>query len=77
MYGKFWFDSDIFVRNLDANVELRKLSLGPVFFFFFFFSFFYQVLSSAFDFSIGKIFSKAKNSSCELYKVRDVNKIWK
>ena len=35
----------------------------------------WTVLSSAFDFSIGKIFSKAKNSSCELYKVRDVNKI--
>ena len=51
--------------------------LGPVFFFFFFFSLFYQLLSSAFDFSIGKIFSKAKNSSCELYKVRDVNKIWR
>ena len=37
----------------------------------------WTVLSSAFDFSIGKIFSKAKNSSCKLYKVRDVNKIWK
>ena len=37
----------------------------------------WTVLSSAFDFSIGKIFSNAKNSSCELYKVRDVNKIWK
>ena len=24
MYGKFWFDSDFFVWNLDASVELRQ-----------------------------------------------------
>ena len=24
MYGKFWFDGDFFVRNLDASLELRQ-----------------------------------------------------
>ena len=24
MYGKFWFDGDFFVQNLDASTELRK-----------------------------------------------------
>ena len=24
MYGKFWFDGDFFVRNLDPSVELRQ-----------------------------------------------------
>ena len=33
MYEKFWFDSDFFVRNLDASLELQSLSQGDVFLF--------------------------------------------
>ena len=53
MYGKFWFDDDFFVRNMDASVEL-----------FFFFFFFYQGLSSAFDFLTSKDFSMGKELPC-------------
>ena len=69
MYGKLWFDSNFFVRNLDASVKLRwyKLLSQRNFFslldrvvsflsslgFFFFFS---QGLSSAYDFSLSKDF---------------------
>ena len=49
MYGKFWFDDDFFVRNMDASVEL-----------FFFFFFFYEGISSAFDFSMSIGFSVSK-----------------
>ena len=49
MYGKFCFDDDFFVRNMDASVEL-----------FFFFFFFYLGISSAFDFSMGIGFSVSK-----------------
>ena len=49
MYGKFWFDDDFFVRNMDASVKL-----------FFFFFFFYLGLSSAFDFLTSKDFSISK-----------------
>ena len=59
MYGKFWFDGDFFVRNLDASVELRQyqsLSQRNLFLFltgfFILFLFFNQGLSSALDFSI-------------------------
>ena len=48
MYGKFWFDDDLLVRNMDASLEL------------FLFLFFYQGLSSAFDFSMSKGFSVSK-----------------
>ena len=37
MYGKFWFDGDFFVQNLDASMELRQyqsLSQGKFSFFF-------------------------------------------
>ena len=67
MYGKFCFDGDFFVRNLDASVELRHCQSlsrrifffscqnGTLFLFFgpVFFSF-HQGLSSAFDFSMSK-----------------------
>ena len=36
MYGKFWFDGDFFVQNLDASMELRQyqsLSWGKFSFF--------------------------------------------
>ena len=36
MYGKFWFDGDFFVQNLDASMELRQyqsLSQGKSSFF--------------------------------------------
>ena len=49
MYGKFWFDDDLLVRNMDASLEL-----------FLFLFFFYQGLSSAFDFSMSKGFSVSK-----------------
>ena len=35
MYGKFWFDGDLFDRNLDVSVELRQYqSLSPRRFFY-------------------------------------------
>ena len=46
MYGKFWFEDDFFVRNMDASLELS------------FFFFFYQGLSYAFDFSMSFSVSK-------------------
>ena len=33
MYGKFWFDSDFFVRNLDASLELQSLPQRDIFLF--------------------------------------------
>ena len=48
MYGKFCFDDDFFVRNMDASVEL------------FFFFFLPKKISSAFDFSMSIGFSVSK-----------------
>ena len=48
---QIWFEGDLFVRNLDAGVELREVPVPAAF---------YQGLSSAFDFSMSKDFSIRK-----------------
>ena len=76
MYGKFWFDGDFFVQNLNWAPPVRVAfyfldrlvlflsSLGVFFFFFFFFFFFHRRLSSDFDFfHEQKFFLKQKAST--------------
>ena len=80
MYGKFWLDGDFFVRNLDASVELRQYQslsqrnlflILTEFFSSLFFPFFTKVLFRSW------FFHKQRASTCEFYKVHDVNRIWK
>ena len=74
MHGKFWFDGDFFVRNLDPSVELRQYQLLSQRNFFFswqngtffllwacFFSFsLYHGLSSPFDLHEQRFFHEQK-----------------
>ena len=89
MYGKFCFDGDFFVRNLDASVELRHCqSLSRRIFFFscqsgtlslFFGPVFFSFSPKTFFrfwFFHEQRFCKQRASTCEFCEVRDVNKIW-
>ena len=76
MYGKFWFEGDFFVQNLDASMELRQYQslsqgkssffswqIGTLSFFFEHFFFFSPTTFFRFWFSISKDFSLNKKLS--------------